>query len=390
MTLSKERLQELVKLQFERTISAVEKEELFNYVLDPLYAEELLAKLPDVLSIDLTDEDLNETQKENVLSYIFKYGHIKKTIPYRAKFWPRIIAAASVILVVGIGFYFYRSYDEKEKQTIYAYDANPGINSATLTLGNGQKILLSNAATGKLAEQQGVIITKSLKGELIYTIKNVGTERPEFNTMSTANGQQYIVNLPDGSKVWLNAASSLTYPSTFASLKKRYVTLKGEGYFEITKDKAHPFVVKTDNQTVEVLGTHFNINSYKDEPNVKTTLLEGGVKIKSGLRTEILNPGQQGIVSLEENNIVTKQADIQEVLAWKNGDFIFNGVDIKNIMFSLSRWYDVEIKYEGTVTKELYYGKISRSKNLSSVLKMLQKAGGAHLRIEGRRIIVMQ
>jgi transmembrane sensor len=230
---------------------------------------------------------------------------------------------------------------------------------------------------------------------LIYTISSVSNETnkaKDYNTIETPNGGQYQVTLPDGSKVWLNAASSLKFPPSFSRLVNRRVELlRGEAYFEIAKDKNHPFIVKSNGQEVKVLGTHFNINSYSDEQSTKTTLLEGSVKIEivSGSRPKkgvVIRPGQQSILSGERIRIV--DADIESDLAWKNQEFVFKGENIQSIMRKLSRWYDIEVNYNGDCSHLSFYGVLSRSKNISSVLKLMENAGNVKFKIEGKKITV--
>lgn len=287
-------------------------------------------------------------------------------------------------------FFFIRNTNG-EKVSQYAQDLPPGGNKATLTLANGQEINLSDAANGDLVKQQGISITKAADGQLVYHVSdkdNAHTGQPEYNTITTPKGGQYQIVLPDGSKVWLNAASYLKFPSTFARLVNRKVELSGEAYFEVAKDKAHPFIVESNKQTVEVLGTHFNISSYPDEQLIKTTLLEGSVSVnKSGTKeSALLKPGEQ--LQLSSNNMEIVAVDVQSEVAWKNGYFKFKDDRIEDIMQQLSRWYNIEVKYEGATTEELYSGRISRFKNISQVLNMIEDAQSVHFKIEGRRITV--
>lgn len=229
-------------------------------------------------------------------------------------------------------------------------------------------------------------ITKTANGQVVYTIAdNNEAEANQFNTLSTAKGETYKVNLPDGTQVWLNAASSLTYPARFTSTNRK-VTLTGEGYFEVAKDKAHPFIVGTDKQDVTVLGTHFNINAYTNESATKTTLLEGSVKVTADNQQQIIKPGQQA--ALRNGGIKVLEIDTELATAWKNNKFIFDGDDIQYIMRMVERWYNVEIVYDTYTANEKFYGGVSRYENVSEVLKSLESTGKIHFKVEGRKIFV--
>ncbi len=306
--------------------------------------------------------------------------------------WYSLMAAAAVLIFISLGIMLYSQKGEGQpKQLIKAevvQDVLPGGNKAFLTLANGTKLSLTDANDGELAKQAGISIIKTEDGQLVYNISGAGKAEnaaPLFNTIETPRGGQYQINLPDGSRIWLNAASSLRYPVVFAG-NERQVELRGEAYFEIAENKARPFKVISNNQVVEVLGTHFNINSYADEGSVKTTLLEGSVKIRSGNKSVMLRPGQQASVNTA---IVVTEADVYESVAWKNGKTQFSNADIKTIMRMLSRWYDVEVEYQGEMIGTGFGGSVSRSKNISEILKLLELTGDVHFKIEGRRVTVM-
>lgn len=243
---------------------------------------------------------------------------------------------------------------------------------------------------GELARQAGVKVTKSASGEIIYEITSaakVENQGGAINTLSTARGETYQLRLPDGSRVWLNAASSITYSANLLQHGKRKVRLQGEGYFEITKDKVHPFVVESKGQQVEVLGTHFNVKAYGDEPAMATTLLEGSVMVSQAGKEVILKPGQQALN--KDNAFAVAIVDMNETIAWKNGLFMFKGEKISEIMKKVQRWYDVEIVYnDGKVGALKFSGTISRYDHVSKLLDILETTGRVHFKIEGRRIIV--
>jgi ferric-dicitrate binding protein FerR (iron transport regulator) len=307
----------------------------------------------------------------------------------------RIAAAAAVLLIGSIGILFYlnnRATPSKLLVSKTKNDIKPGGSKAFLTLANGKRIALTNEANGELVKQAGVQITKKAGGKLIYTVVNKNADNPEtaaeYNTIETPPGGKYEVNLPDGTHVWLNAASSLKYPAFFSG-KERKVELNGEAYFEVAKNKAMPFIVKTAAQQVEVLGTHFNINSYTDEPETRTTLLEGSVKVKQNTNgdSRLLKPGQQSVLSEEKLSVA--YVDTEAVIAWKNGDFVFKDDDFKMAMRKIARWYNVEVVYDPSASYDLVPGGwVSRSKNISAVLKVMALTGKVHFKLEGRRITV--
>ncbi len=310
---------------------------------------------------------------------------------YRRSFYWLSVAAA-VLIIISLGIKFYQHRDSQKEVLVtnkkFVQDVAPGGNKAFLTLANGTKLSLTDANDGELARQAGISIVKTEDGQLVYNLSNTGNEGSKdhlLNTIETPRGGQYQINLPDGSRIWLNAASSLRYPVVFSG-SERKVELKGEAYFEIAENKASPFRVVSNNQIVEVLGTHFNINSYPEEGNVRTTLIEGSVKVRSGNNSAMLKPGQQSQVG---NSIHVTQADTYETIAWKNGKTQFSNADIKTIMRMLSRWYDVEVEYQGEMIGTGFGGSVSRSKNISEILKLLELTGDVHFKIEGRRVTVM-
>jgi len=323
-----------------------------------------------------------------------KVNKIKRTPAPKIHLWTRI-AAASVILVLLAGiFYFNRNNIERsnivknEKSSPLINDAAPGGNKAILTLANGSKIVLNNVKNGALTQQGNTKVVKLDDGKLAYQYDE--TTAPiavEYNTVSTPRGGQYQLTLADGSKVWLNAESAITFPTAFTG-NERKVTIKGEAYFEVAHDASKPFQVTVNGMQVQVLGTHFNINAYDDEGEIKTTLLEGSVKVSKGPESKLITPGQQAVVSSTEPKIVVQQADVDEAVAWKNGLFHFNNADLQEVMRQLSRWYDVNVMYDGTIPKREFAGEMQRDLNLSQVLELLVK-NDVHFKIDGKKIIVL-
>nr|WP_255487030.1 FecR family protein [Mucilaginibacter sp. SP1R1] len=303
----------------------------------------------------------------------------------------RIAATVILLAAFGIAAYYLK---RTGKQPLTAnnktvkHDVEPGNNKAILTLDNGTRVILDSARIGTLAKKGGISIKKTKDGQLIYAVESDNTasvnEPGTHNTISTPRGGQYQVILPDGTKVWLNAASSLKFPTAFAGNQRR-VELTGEGYFEVTKNAASPFIVTINNMQVKVLGTHFNIMGYGDEQAIKTTLLEGAVQLSSGGLSSFLKPGQQGIV--EGGGIQVIDVDAEQAIAWKNGYFVFNRSSIQEIMKQLSRWYDTEVTYEGRIPDDEFVGKIERNVKLSQVLHILE-LNHVHFKIDNKKIIV--
>lgn len=300
----------------------------------------------------------------------------------------RYAAAAAIILGISTsGYFLIRKAPVQHFVQTQSHDIAPGGNKAILTLGNGKKVDLTTAKNGTLALQGLVAINKTQNGQVTYSSADKQNGEIAYNTITTPRGGQYHLVLADGTNVWLNAASSLKYPVAFRG-NNRKVELTGEGYFEVAKDRAHPFIVKTTQQEVKVLGTHFNINAYNDEPSVKTTLLEGSVKVTATMGVKTIAPGQQAVLS--NTGITAVEANTEEAVAWKNGDFDFNSEKIESIMKKLSRWYNIGVTYQGNVQSKSFTGKISRFKNISQVLKMLSETNSVHFKIKERRVIVTE
>ncbi|MBL7735372.1 MAG: FecR family protein [Chitinophagaceae bacterium] len=283
--------------------------------------------------------------------------------------------AAAILIIAGAGVFLVMNNHTEDQDTtlsgIVAPDEIlPGGNKAVLTLSDGRKIELKEGA--EMLKDGGVSINKN-NGELIYNKTNILA----YNMMSTPRGGQYRLSLPDGTRVWLNASSSITYPTAFHG-KERKVSMTGEAYFEVARNETKPFYVEVNNITVEVLGTHFNINAYPDEQQVTTTLLEGSVKINASF----LKPGQAW------TNGVIRNADTEQAVAWKNGYFNFNRVGLPAVMRQISRWYDVDVVYEGKIPDLLFLGEIQRELQLSDVLEVLKRTE-VHFKIEGKKIVVM-
>lgn len=302
------------------------------------------------------------------------------------KLWMKISIAAAVLLLPA--FFLLHAYRLREQ--LHTADIIPGKNAATLTLANGRKILLSASTHGKLANEAGVRISKTAAGQLRYEIIAADSldenGRVLYNTLTTALGQQYQVLLPDGTNVWLNNGSSLKYPVCFSRTKKRKVELMGEGYFEVAKNAGQPFIVHMAQQEITVLGTHFNVNGYENEPELKTTLLEGSVQITAHNHKQLIKPGEQAIVTDQQLRI--KTIDPELAIAWKNNLFMFESEGIESIMRRIERWYNVRVEYIGEIPADKFGGEVSRFGNVSELLHVLELTGKVHFKLDGRRIMV--
>ena len=307
----------------------------------------------------------------------------------RLRPWYRYAVAASIILCLGAGGYFLL-HKAQPVQLAQNQVIVPGGNKAILTLANGQKISLTDARNGQIARQAGAQISKTNNSQLVYvnsvpgTAASGGTAETVYNTIETPRGGQYTLKLADGTIAILDAASSIKYPVAFNG-KERQVAITGQVYFEVVHNAAQPFKVVTARETIEDIGTKFNVNAYENEPALKTTLLEGSIKVNHTL----LKPGQQAILKPGSNQLSVAEANTEEVMAWKNGYFIFNDEDIQSIMRKVARWYDVEVTYQGDLSGKTFAGYVSRFKNVSEVLRKLQATGTIHFKTEGRRITVM-
>jgi hypothetical protein len=311
-----------------------------------------------------------------------------KPVPFYRSYFMR--AAAIVIFALAGTFYFYNRHNRQQVQVAenkaFKTDIAPGGNKAVLTLANGANVILNNAKNGHISNQGGTSILKQDSLISYKALAGANATEVSYNTITIPKGGQYQLILADGTKVWLNAASSLRFPTAFTG-KDRTVELTGEAYFEVAKNKDKPFNVKTISQTVQVLGTHFNINAYSNEANVKTTLLEGSVTVSSPNASVMISPGQQAVLGKNGTFEVKHDLDTDETVAWKNGIFQFKEADIQTVMRQISRWYDIDVSFKGKIPTDLYGGKISRNVNLSQVLKILELSG-VNFTIEGRTIIV--
>ena len=380
------KVSDLVSRYLSGELSQVEQDELEIWINESSNNRILFEELCNVQNLDNAYEVFNRFDEVAALNKV-KTNQIfnSEVNKSQRKLWPRIGFAAAVVLIIGslaVSLNLFKDPNEgvRAVSTYEAYIA-PGNSGATLTLANGQKIKLSGAINGKLANEAGVVITKSNDGQLIYEIKDKNAANNKINTLSTAKGETYQVRLPDGSLVALNAASSLTYSTSLNERGERRVRLTGEAYFEVFEDKEHPFIVESKGQEVKVLGTKFNINAYDDEAATKTTLLKGSVRVNN----EVLLPHEQSIINGDGIKVV--KVNVNPVVAWKDGRFVFKDTSLDEVLRQLSRWYDIEIKYSNGIPKRSFTGDISRSLNLSDALDIL-KYLKVNFKIEGRSLTV--
>jgi len=383
--MQKEQIEELVRKYFNNTATPQELDQLSAW-----YRTISSEEVEWFATVANEEEILKAAMLKNIQNEIGVQANRSTR-----KLWSRIAAAAAILLVVGAALFFYtQRHLEGSGATrdLLANDIKPGGNKAYLVLSNGKRVSLTDAANGELAKEAGVEITKTADGQVVYATRGSDEESSDgikysnaLNTIETPRGGQYQVRLPDGSKVWLNAASKLIYPVSFNGRGQRVVELSGEAYFEIFKNKLQPFVVKSKNQEVTVLGTHFNVNSYADEPDTKTTLLEGSVRI-NGL---VLKPNEQAI--LAGGKLSVKEVVAASFTDWKDGQFYFRNEALPSVMRKLARWYNVDIQFQGEIDQTTTFsGMVSKYDQISKVLTLMEKSEGLHFKIEGRNVTVLK
>lgn len=382
----RERMQYLLDRYFQGICTEEEKQELARGIND-LKDDELLKQLVgNSWERFQPTETMPAAVSERIQAAVFPVE--EKVQPVWSRKW--MAAAASLLVIVSAGLFFIKKPGQLQQKprmaehTRYKNEVPAGGNKALLILGDGTVIELDSAANGLLTQQGNARIVKLPSGQLTYEMNESGSGEVMFNTMRTPRGGEYRLQLPDGSKVWLNAASSITYPNIFTG-DTRSVEITGEAYFEVAKDAARPFKVLAGNMKVEVLGTHFNINAYPGEPVIKTTLLEGAVRIQDA----VLKPGQQASLAANGQFRLEDDVETDEVMAWKNGFFQFNDADMPTVMRQLENWYDITVAYEGRVPQRSFGGAIQRSLPLSKVLDILEE-NNVRFKIEGRNITVMK
>jgi transmembrane sensor len=300
--------------------------------------------------------------------------------------WMRAAAAAVILFAVAGAAYFFTNKKQEQTGTVastthYKNDVLPGGNKATLTLADGSVIVLDSMQNGTLTQQGNTMIVKAADGQLVYHANTTAPNEILYNTVSTPSGGSYRLTLPDGSKVWLNAASALRFPAAFEG-KARNVELTGEAYFEVAKNAAMPFHVKAEGTDVKVLGTHFNVMAYPDEQTINTTLLEGKVKVTHGNTTKDLEPGMEAIVDKHTRTIKITTNNTEQSTGWKNDVFRFKETSIQELMRQVERWYNVEVEYKTTGDNQNFTGLVPRTQNVSALLQTLELTGTVHFEVE--------
>lgn len=385
-----ERIKYLLQQYVNRSTTVVEERELAAWALAAENREALQLLLTNLWDQTLPEEDLDAEKAKEFFQKIVHRNRKKAPVLV----WKRLIVAASVIALIGLGIYFYTTVSKKNIPPTIAKGTPadipaPATNRAMITLADGSKVYLDSVGNGQLVRLGNIELVKLANGQIAYqTADGQVLKEIQYNTLTNPKGSKAInITLADGSQVWLNAESSITYPIAFVG-NERKVELKGEGYFEVAKDASKKFIVTANGITTEVLGTHFNINSYRDGKTVDITLLEGSVKVNSLnlASSRVIKPGQQARVA-EQIDVLS--ADINQVMAWKEEKFDFGqGTDIHIVMNQLARWYDFEVEYEKGV-KASVGGKISRNKDRKKVLELLEKTGSVRFKFNQSKVIVM-
>lgn len=390
-------IQNLIRKYEQGALSDAEKKELDNWYHSFDDQQTTVTDLPQGSVEELSERIGNRLQEslaaaEENLEPVSRKNNGK---------WRRPAAAAAFVLIFlsGAVYYFIRPDQTVVEQPLVlsapvpAGDVAPGGNKAMLTFDDGSVIILDSANNGILGEQGEVKVKKLDNGLVAYQTNNGGPaieEKVFYNTISTPRGGEYQVTLSDGTKVWLNAASSIRFPTAFRG-SERQVQITGEVYFEVARNEAKPFKVSAGKSAIEVLGTHFNVNAYDDEVQVRTSLLEGAVKVfaadESEQQVKVLRPGQQARMTKSGRINVVNNIDTEEVMAWKNGLFVFKSTDLRSIMRQIARWYDVDIEYKGNVGMQ-FTGQITRNNNVSKVLEMLELTEEVKFKVEGKQVIV--
>lgn len=376
-----DRMDALIAKYFEGTLTETERKELMlSYDLQSEQDSEWMAEQLDEANL------VKQRLLLNIRQEIFP-EEVRKPNPM----YYRLANIAAVILVfIAFVWLFFSPLSKPliNKSQAKIEQIRPGSNKAILTVATGDEIILDQIGRGKIVERGGVRVAKINEGQVVFTVIPKNDIKPLLSTISTPKGGQYEVVLPDGTKVWLNSASSIQFPTAFTG-KERNVSLQGEAYFEVTKNKAMPFKVKTALQEIEVLGTHFNIMAYDNENSIQTTLLEGSVRVSGKAESAILKPGQQAKLNKSSSRISVQEVSTKTVIAWKNGIFMFEHEDMRSILNKVSRWYDVDVIYKNTSSDHRYSGSISRFEDVTEILKTMEMTGTVRFEIKGRRIYVM-
>jgi hypothetical protein len=385
----------LEKYIYDKPLLPEETEVLIKYLRENREQPVVQRFIEKAISENLFEDIAKDERADIIYQNILDRTDLAEVTPrtqYAYGFWR---VAASILFIFGISWGGYKYYQGNNQEIVAngarskeKSDAAPGTDKAYLKLANGDSILLTQTGDGMLTSQGGSQVSK--QGGLLSYNMNGSAKSGEvvYNTLNIPRGGKFQLILADGTKVWMNAASSLRFPTAFVGRDRR-VVLTGEAYFEVAKNKALPFIVEANGMEVKVLGTHFNVGAYQDESAIKTTLVEGSVHVRKDKQQVLLSPGKQSTLTKATGAMHVENANLDEALAWKNELFVFKNSDIKSVMRQLSRWYDIDVIFKGEVNTKLN-GMISRNTNLSGVIKLLQLSGGAQFKINGNLITVSE
>jgi ferric-dicitrate binding protein FerR (iron transport regulator) len=382
----------LYRLLKNEVLDNAEQQELDTWLATSNYNRQLLV---EVMNEGLLEEDIRDLlQRDKRAAWQLVAARIdeeKKAVSLQLikRWWP---AAAILIAVLGAGAYFLLRPPVPPpvvKKEEPATDIVAGTNRATLILADNSMVVIDSNGKGALPQQGNTKVTQE-NSQLIYNEITKLREAAPYNILRTQRGEASgLLRLADGTTVWLNAASSIRFPVSFAG-SQRVVEITGEAYFEVAKEGGRPFVVRVNNKAdVTVLGTHFNVNAYDDEGALTATLLEGAVRINNGTVSGLLAPGQQAVVQGNGEIKINKDVNVEQVVSWKQGFFNFRRDSIETVMRQVARWYNAEIVYRDKIT-ETFNGEITKQVGLSTLLRRLESTGGVHFQISGRKIIVLQ
>ncbi|HVU55788.1 MAG TPA: FecR family protein [Puia sp.] len=391
--MGQERIHYLLKRYADNSASTEEVEEMLT-LLQTAGGEEALKDMVAEIWNEGDEAPLSEKDWDRMWSVVDQEMDVRSRPVRMLRVWGRV--AAALLLFVGAGAVYWKLAGREKKAAApiaargVRKDIKPGGNKAMLTLANGSTIVLDNAHDGVLAQQGGTNVLKLNAGALAYNTEGKDNEAVMYNTIATPNGGQYQVLLPDGSKVWLNAASSLKFPTRFEG-KERSVELTGEAYFEVAKNNSMPFRVKLpeNGMDVQVLGTEFDVMAYANEQSSNTTLVSGKVNVVSQNAVRALEPGKQAMLDNQTKAMRVADANVEQVVAWKNGQFRFKETGIRELMRQVERWYNVQVVYETEGKDQDFTGVVSRNQPVSALLQMLELTGTVHFRIEDKKIIVL-
>ncbi|MBS1751971.1 MAG: FecR domain-containing protein [Bacteroidetes bacterium] len=379
--MKEQRFEELFRKYLYERLTDAEETELFHFWLDPTLENQRTQTFNHLYESLPYHKDIPDKEADLIFQQILKKQSPLYQMPARSagSIWRRLAVASVVLLMMGIsGYYFLGNKWRQPKETVqvsYSDDIHaPETSRAMITLSNGQKIYLDSAASGSLTTQGNVKLIKLADGKIAYKGKEASSSEVNYNTLSNPRGSRVIdMTLTDGSRVWLNSGSSVTYPVSFTG-RERNVSVEGEAYFEVAHDAVNPFIVHKGQTAIRVLGTHFNVNAYEDESDLRVTLLQGAVQVTNQQYHAVIKPGEQAIVKQEGINLARK-VDLEQVMSWKDGYFRMKGTDLASLMRQIARWYDVEVVYENRVPKVSFGGSINRDVSLSDVLKALEQYG---------------